>query len=436
MRRPAPLMLSLLAGSLCALAAAQDASPLAGNWESAGYYVALQVDGSSVTGTFRRYVGNEVIRGTITGTVDASGRSFGATFSQKIEGETETFTANLTLARHGKALNGFQWGLGDQKLPSAFSLWRTESTKRGVFFDEDTVDEGKAPPVPPQTNDPRLPLDEEEPLSIQPRPEPTIEPATPTPRAELPWDRAVTLFDNSNTVGVQNGPFQPTVFSLERPHGIALVRTYHWNNGKGAGPGTLALLSSDGTQYGPWQATGTGDGQRINIMWVVEPKIVIPAGQYTVVDSDPSTWGANNASGGRGFAWINGVPADEPAAESELVFTNSNSDGLRGAATQPTQFTLNRPHRITMLRTYHHNGGKGAPPGTLTLVSAAGVAYGPWNAAGVGDKTGRQNLFWQVEPHIDLPAGTYTILDSDPSTWGANEGSGKAGFAWVWGWPR
>jgi len=168
----------------------------------------------------------------------------------------------------------------------------------------------------------------------------------------------VTLFDNSNTVGVQSGPFQPTVFSLERPHGIALVRTYHWNNGKGAGPGTLALLSSDGTQYGPWQATGTGDGQRSNIMWVVEPKIVIPAGQYTVVDSDPSTWGANNASGGRGFAWINGVPADGPAAESELVFTNSNSDGLRGAATQPTQFALNRPHRITMLRTYTTTGAR------------------------------------------------------------------------------
>ncbi|NSW55765.1 MAG: hypothetical protein HPY44_07130 [Armatimonadetes bacterium] len=434
MKRFGPPMLSLLAGILCVLVTAQDVSPMAGNWESAGYYVTLQVDGSAVTGTFRRYVGNEVIRGTITGTVDASGRSFEATFSQKIDGETETFTANLTLARHGKALNGFQWGLGDQQMPSVFALWRTESTKRGVFFDEDTVDEGKDPPVPPPTNDPRLPVDEEEPLKIQPRPEPTTAATALEPRAELVWDQAVTLFDNSNTVGVQNGPSQPTVFSLDRPHGIALVRTYHWNSGKGATPGTLALRGADGAVYGPWQARGAGDQQRSNIMWVVEPKIVVPAGQYTVVDSDPSTWGANSASGGRGFAWVNGVPADDFAGEAMLLFTNSNSDGLRGIATQPTRFTLDTPHRVTMLRTYHHNGGKGATPGTLTLVSDAGVAYGPWDAAGVGDKAGRQNLFWQVEPHIDLPAGNYTILDSDPSTWGANDGSGKAGFAWVWGW--
>lgn len=309
MRRLELLMLSVLAGSLCALATAQEVSPLAGNWESAGYYVTLHhVDGSSVTGTFRRYVGNEVIRGTLSGRVDASGRSFAATFSHKIGGETETFAANLTLARHGKALNGFQWGFGDQQVPFVFSLWRTESTKRGVFFDEDTVDEGKAPPVPPQTNDPRLPFEEEEPLSIQPRPEPTTEPIAPTPRAELPWNQAVPLFDNSNTVGVQNGPSQATTFSLDRPHGIALLRTYHWNKGKGALPGTLALRSSDGTQYGPWQATGTGDGQRSNIMWVVEPKIVVPAGQYTVIDSDPPTWSANEGSGRAGFAWIWGLP--------------------------------------------------------------------------------------------------------------------------------
>jgi hypothetical protein len=34
----------------------------------------------------------------------------------------------------------------------------------------------------------------------------------------------------------------------------------------------------------------------------------IKAGDYTVVDSDPSTWSVNGESGGSGFAHVTAIP--------------------------------------------------------------------------------------------------------------------------------
>jgi choice-of-anchor C domain-containing protein len=41
-----------------------------------------------------------------------------------------------------------------------------------------------------------------------------------------------------------------------------------------------------------------------NANWIATPNVVIPAGTYTVIDSDPSTWSQNSGSGGQGFAAV------------------------------------------------------------------------------------------------------------------------------------
>ncbi len=58
----------------------------------------------------------------------------------------------------------------------------------------------------------------------------------------------------------------------------------------------------------------------MNAYWAAFPLETIPAGTYTVMDSDPSTWSANGESGGAGFVNVRGVwEREEPSGDSDLV---------------------------------------------------------------------------------------------------------------------
>jgi len=115
-----------------------------------------------------------------------------------------------------------------------------------------------------------------------------------------------TLFDNGNRNGVENGGTSPTVVFQQNAM-VTSIMDYHWNNGNGQAPGTIALRSSDGTTYGPWAVTTRpGQGGVPNAYWDAYPNIVIPAGTYTVIDSDPATWAQNAESGGKGMVIISG----------------------------------------------------------------------------------------------------------------------------------
>lgn len=63
----------------------------------------------------------------------------------------------------------------------------------------------------------------------------------------------------------------------------------------------LRKLEADWDQkfYGRYGHLQDSDG--------VRPNIVIPAGRYQVIDSDPSTWAQNAASGGKGMVTIKGL---------------------------------------------------------------------------------------------------------------------------------
>jgi tetratricopeptide (TPR) repeat protein len=134
--------------------------------------------------------------------------------------------------------------------------------------------------------------------------------STPVKTSAAPGAKGKVIFESGNVGGVYNNPSKPTVFSISAPHVITLIQDYHWNNARGSRPGTIGLRSSTGTTYGPWRTTGApGQGGVPNAYWTCYPNITIPAGTYTVIDSEPSTWAQNSQSGGRGFSRVEGYPA-------------------------------------------------------------------------------------------------------------------------------
>jgi hypothetical protein len=124
--------------------------------------------------------------------------------------------------------------------------------------------------------------------------------------------RSAVLFDNGNVGGVSNNPTRATVFALSRPHVITLIKNYHWNSGRGTTrPGSISLRGSDGRTYGPWTASGSpGQGGVPNAYWSCQTNAILPAGTYTVIDSDPGTWAQNSGSQGSGHTRVEGYPAN------------------------------------------------------------------------------------------------------------------------------
>ncbi|MFZ2056464.1 MAG: hypothetical protein WAV54_03530 [Acidimicrobiales bacterium] len=97
------------------------------------------------------------------------------------------------------------------------------------------------------------------------------------------------IFDNFNSGTVSNAPTSATVFTIKQSYLITMILDYHWNNGKGSPGGTVALRRSQGTLYGPWHVVTSGGSGVPNVDWTAQPKVVVPAGSYTVVDSSPAT---------------------------------------------------------------------------------------------------------------------------------------------------
>ncbi|HKQ78212.1 MAG TPA: hypothetical protein VJ810_31220 [Blastocatellia bacterium] len=131
--------------------------------------------------------------------------------------------------------------------------------------------------------------------------------------------QAPDIYNNTNIEGVNNGPTTSPQFSLKAPARITQIVTYHWNFGRGARPGAISLRNSNGQVFGPFAAVGSsGQGGAANVNWVATVNVTIPAGSYTVLDSDPNTWSNNARSGFRGFAIVRGSllpapPASPPA---------------------------------------------------------------------------------------------------------------------------
>ena len=127
------------------------------------------------------------------------------------------------------------------------------------------------------------------------------------------------------------------------------------------------------------------------------------------------------------------VLAVPPAGAQNTLFNNNNPAGVLNNPPQPTVFTLGAPATITQIVTYHWNNGRGAPPGQISLRSQTGQTFGPFRAQGSSGQGGAPNVNWTATVNVAVPAGTYTVVDSDAATWSHNPQSGSRGFAIVYG---
>jgi hypothetical protein len=114
-----------------------------------------------------------------------------------------------------------------------------------------------------------------------------------------------------------------------------------------------------------------------------------------------------------------------------LIFEISNTGDVQNGPSDSSIFTLSQPSTISHIRTYHWNYGQGAMPRKIELRDQSGRLFGPWTAYGESGM-GVTNAYWNAYPGVNLQPGTYTVEDSDRSTWSCNSNSRWRGFTWVW----
>lgn len=133
------------------------------------------------------------------------------------------------------------------------------------------------------------------------------------------------------------------------------------------------------------------------------------------------------------------APAEEQRGATEKTFVNSGNaesvenEGLFRA--HPPTLKINTPTKITYIETYHWNHKKGKAPGFIGLKHKDGTLY-KWEASGRAGQVNVPNAYWFAKPNEVIKPGTYTVYDSDNSTWSHNEKSGHVGFAIVKGIPE
>jgi hypothetical protein len=83
----------------------------------------------------------------------------------------------------------------------------------------------------------------------------------------------------------------PASFTIKESSVIEEIVFNTMNGGSGAVPGTISILDEKGQVAGSFQASGGTLGGVANGLWRVGPEIVLPAGTYQIVCSDPSAVG-------------------------------------------------------------------------------------------------------------------------------------------------
>ncbi len=152
----------------------------------------------------------------------------------------------------------------------------------------------------------------------------------------------VVLFELNSIQGVSNNPTAKTVFTLTDKAHITKLLTYHWNGGAGATPGTLSLRNTQTSErFGPWTVVGLKNGWDAKpgsvwptasngppfLYWTAQPGADLPAGEYEIVDSDPSTWSYASDTQGRGIALVYGWLASTTSTVPRGGVTGTISTG-------------------------------------------------------------------------------------------------------------
>ena len=215
-------------------------------------------------------------------------------------------------------------------------------------------------------------------------------------------------------------------------------------------PGSLTLVDDVGNIYGPFGVESPvsavqQDGQvDPAVLWVaLVDHVELPRGHYRVVDSEPTSQVCNGQAYGACAAFVKGVDAaafakymdalagvDEvPAANGKepdkstfskpAALINNKPDpantSLPSNPAKPAVFTTDKPVMVTKILDYHLNNGNGLTPGQVSFKDQNGTIYGPWQAYGQAF-SGIPNAIWAITPNIEIPAGTYTVVDGDPAS--------------------
>ena len=306
-------------------------------------------------------------------------------------------------------------------------------------------------------------LSSEPAVEVTSPPPPSVVPVSPAPTAIPPGGDAGFWINNHkyqwsnwNLAVVQNGPpVIRTAFTIKNPVSVTYLDSYHWNNGQGVThPISLTLAGDKGIEYGPFELTGSeGMGGVKDAIWsrgFDSGVLVLPAGTYEVIDSDPSTWSNNPQSDYAGFFGINWEPitGTDPTVlpnpsdgenpgfwinNHEYQWSNWNIAVVQnGPPSKKTNFVIKNPVSVTYIDSYHWNNGQGVRyPISLTFARDDGTEYGPFELMGSEGMGGVKDAIWSRgfdSGELVLPAGTYEVIDSDPSTWSHNAQSENAGF--------
>ena len=217
----------------------------------------------------------------------------------------------------------------------------------------------------------------------------------------------IKLFDNSNGGGVLNGAKPPSFTTNGKAYCVVSITTYHWNNGKGAKPGSLGLSGT--STVGPYSATGSaGQGGAPNVNWSVnvpQTKPVVINGAYSCTDTDPATWSQNPQTHGTGFCTVYVKSAVKAAGSGSTTTTKKKTTTTTKKTTTTTPakkkssgklsikaapdtgnppltvtFTLSSPKVVQWRVDYGDGQSKvaiGQPPSTLTHTYIAKGDYKP-----------------------------------------------------------
>jgi hypothetical protein len=117
----------------------------------------------------------------------------------------------------------------------------------------------------------------------------------------------------------------------------------------------------------------------------------------------------------------------------EVLLDTTNATAVRNGAARPVLFRLDNPRLVTLIQTYHWNGGRGARGGWISLQDQDGRQYGPWQVTTSGGQDGAPDVFWNCSPNTVLPAGAYKVIVSDNATWSSNPQSKGRGFVRIEG---
>jgi len=116
-----------------------------------------------------------------------------------------------------------------------------------------------------------------------------------------------------------------------------------------------------------------------------------------------------------------------------IIFTLFNTKEITNFVSKETLFSIQGSCVISTISNYHKKQKEETKVGTIGLRASTKRMYGPWQAKQT-DALGKNNVQYKtVTPHVTLPPGTYTIIDSDKNSWSSNIQSGKRGMSHVYG---